>query len=59
MFVGTVKEPYDVVLIDPSCMLTVNTEEMPIESRMSKGKPHRTKRKGMPLTQVVGVKTTL
>lgn len=58
MFVGTVKEPYDVVLIDPSCMLTVNTEEMPIESRMSKGKPHRTKRKGMPLTQVVGVKNT-
>lgn len=59
MFADTVREPYDVVLVDPSCMLVVNTEDMPIESRMSKGKPHRAKRKGMPLTTVIRVKTSL
>ena len=59
MWVGHVKEPYDIALIDPSCTYIVNTEDLRIESRAGKGKPPKDKRKGMPLTNVVRFKTSL
>lgn len=59
MWAGYVKEAYNIALIDPSCTYIVNTEDIRIDSRTSKGKPPRDKRKGMPLMEVVYFKTSL
>jgi len=59
MWAGYVKEAYNIALIDPSCTYIVNTEDIRIDSRTSKGKPPRDKRKGMPLTEVVHFKISL
>ena len=56
---GYVTEPYDIALMDAASTLIVNTEEINIESRTSKGKPHKTRKKGMSLVSVYPVKTSL
>ncbi len=42
---GYVTLPYDLALMDAASTLIVNTDEINIESRTGKGKPHKTHKK--------------
>ena len=47
---GYVTKPFDILFMDAACMLLLNTEDINIENRTTKGKPPKLRKKGMALT---------
>ena len=53
LFVDYVTVPYDLALLDQATTLVLNTEEIPIEGRNTKGKTPKIRKKGSNLVKVV------
>ena len=47
---GYVTKPFDILFMDAAGMLLLNTEDINIENRTTKGKPPKLRKKGMALT---------